>query len=242
MPEATQIKEHPMLFSGEMVRAILDGRKTQTRRVVTFSNSTVLGYTGKTGKMLWDELVWGEEFVDGGCDVFGTGLDNYEYMHVPAVNSDGDDVCYRVRSRIETGDRLWVREAWAPKRDRYGEVLSGEAIYRSEGGDAGLYLKNLGLLVMGHRTGSLQSPWKPSIHMPRWACRLVLEVTAVRAQRVQDISKKDVMAEGCPNYPPISGGRYGWFSDCWDKLNAKRGYPWDANERVWVYDFRRVGE
>ncbi|HNP65942.1 MAG TPA: hypothetical protein PKH39_18585 [Woeseiaceae bacterium] len=83
-------------------------------------------------------------------------------------------------------------------------------------------------------------PWKPSIHMPRKFCRLVLEVKSVRVERLQEISRGDCMSEGCP-FPNMQDGPdpKTWFSDLWNSISAKRA-PWDSNPWVWVVEFERV--
>jgi hypothetical protein len=89
-------------------------------------------------------------------------------------------------------------------------------------------------------------PWRPSIHMPRWASRITLEVVAVRVERVQDITEADARAEGIAAYVEYGGGsvetliqgnRHS-FRELWDSINASRGYGWDANPFVWVVEFQ----
>ena len=104
------------------------------------------------------------------------------------------------------GDRLWVRETWASDD-------STTAYYRADG-----ETYNAGL------------PWRPSIFMPRWASRLTLEITDVRVERVQDISRKDAKDEGVLLN----------FHLLWDAINAERGYSWDSNPWVWAISFQRV--
>jgi hypothetical protein len=137
------------------------------------------------------------------------------------------------------GDRLWVKETWAidaedveTARRRHEDVLLDACpvgpYYRATASD--------------FDESSLR--WRPSIHMPRWASRISLEVTGVRVERLQAISEADAVAEGVhyelgevkpdsPNAHRIS------FSTLWDELNAKRA-PWSSNPWVWVIEFRRV--
>lgn len=181
------MRERPILFSGPMVRAILDGTKTQTRRVAMH---TVCGV--RVARLAYD----------------------------PAP-----DVCacpYGV-----PGDRLWVRETFAP-------FSTGGAVYRA---DKPRFSPGAHEVVGGS--------WHPSIHMPRWASRLSLEVTGVRVERLQDISEADAIAEGCHDSDgaptqELSGTARGAFALLWDDLNADRGYGWDANPWVWVVEFRKV--
>lgn len=185
------MKERPILFSGEMVRAILDGRKTQTRRVLTGD------FDGDFDRDGWPLVTW----PSTGCLTRAT----------PRYGGPGD--------------RLWVRETWgvdAPLDDvrRAYEDVTGGSLGASVYYRADRVHENTGLT------------WKPSIHMPRWASRIILEITNIRVERVQDISQTDVMAEG------TQGKRS--FANLWDSINAARGYGWDANPWVWVVEFRRV--
>ncbi len=197
--------ERPILFTADMVRAILGGRKTQTRRVIQ-------------AKLYDDEHFELDRF------------ERYPDGSYRAVLFDAEGEPYSIRSPYGgPGDRLWVREAWRESGNMQradGRIPSehpgfGEVLYRADGGHTG--------------------PWRPSIHMPRWASRLILEVTGVHVERVQDISYEDVKAEGVPL--PEWNERSLWFRsfrDLWNKINAGRGYGWDENPLVWVVEFRRV--
>jgi hypothetical protein len=214
--------EHPILFTGPMVRAILDGRKTQTRRVVKPQ----------------PEPSWllGCQIQDDPGFAVRVGPD------VPDIPSDGVRSPYGV-----PGDRLWVRETWCPLD--YPEHAADPAkprdtmIHGKRNGIA--YRANCGpdsercRIELGYK-------WRPSIHMPRWASRITLEITRVRVERVQEISTPDAIAEGMAN---DGGGEYAIdgmsvaqvrFMDLWEKLNAKRGFGWDVNPWVWVIEFRTV--
>lgn len=174
--------EKPILFSTEMVRAILDGRKTQTRRVVKPS-------------------------------VFEKGT-NWFW-------NPNENICL---AQYRKGDVLWVRETWA-KDDTY--------YYKADGS-------------CGDRCGK----WKPSIHMPKEAARIWLEVTDVRVERLQEITEEAARAEGITRVEDgkwESEFRLGWFDRpikafraLWDSLNAKRGYGWETNPWVWVIEFERI--
>jgi hypothetical protein len=124
-----------------------------------------------------------------------------------------------------TGDRLWVRETWRVFGGReYEYQQEPRAVqYRADILDAIEYL---------------QAEWRPSIFMPRWACRLVLEVVAVRVERLQDISTKDAIAEGSTIQDHARSKE--WFFTLWDSLNAKRGYGCETNPWVWVIEFQRA--
>jgi len=206
------MKERPILFGGEMVRAILDGRKTQTRRVINPQPE-------------WQ--LTAPRVVDGKW-LFGSVASGY-----------AQDV-WRCPYG-QPGDHLWMRETWAtpgnfdhikPSELGASHFSSTELVYRatSEHGDA-------------------YYTWRPSIFMPRWASRITLEVTGVRAERVQEISEEDAKAEGVtawhPRDPSIvfrpEGSYRNGFHQLWDSINAKRGYAWDSNPWVWVVEFEVVG-
>lgn len=83
--------------------------------------------------------------------------------------------------------------------------------------------------------------WRPSIHMPRWASRITLEITAVRVERLQEISEADVQAEGCTGSPFGKAADAMLFPTLWDSINAKK-HPWESNPWVWVVEFKRVSD
>ena len=112
----------------------------------------------------------------------------------------------------QVGDRLWVRETWKKKLDRYADV-KGAFVYKAN----------------YDRTFE-DAKWKPSIHMPRWASRITLEITEVRVERLNQISADDVTKEGVDNLVT--------FMLLWDRLNKKRGYEWKSNCWVWVITFK----
>lgn len=197
-------KERPILFSGAMVRAILDGRKTQTRRVVK------------------------PQPPAGTREV---GIYHYPSDRDCFYPSDGASIIGAWAQHCpygQPGDRLWVRETWGFNPDFPG--MHSRACYRAD---------------RGHEHDGIR--WHPSIHMPRAACRLVLEVTGARVERLQDIGEADARAEGvtikdhhmngyCAGemLPPSTRA----FHDLWDEINGAGA--WDANPWVWVVEFRRI--
>ena len=207
MSEAA-IKERPILFSGEMVRAILDGRKTQTRRVVK-------ELPGGRGGPVGDHVkFWRKGNEDPGrwcgCD----GLGSLGWVKCP----------FGV-----PGDRLWVRETWHANHTK--EVVH----YRADYGEHDPFREE----TCGEDHSLVGERWRPSIHMPRWASRITLEVTDVRVERLQEITNGEARAEG---FPVDESGTW-WrdrFHSGWDALNAKRGFGWDTNPWVWVVEFKRV--
>lgn len=224
--------EHPVIFNGEMVRAILDGFKTQTRRVVTVPRHK--------GKRCQPYAPWWvvEEGKLWGPDEYG---DWYEKPSPYGVS----------------GDLLWVREK------HYCCEVEGQGIgnmfliYDDEFDGPEPRPKELRPFLEAKRFGA-----RPSIHMPRWASRITLEVKAVRVERVQDINAYDACCEGAlrvptekvePDYferakaaeamnekPPLGPGPLKRFKWLWDSINAEHGYGWKANPWVWVIEFERV--
>lgn len=215
-------KERPILFSAPMVRAILEGRKTQTRRVV---KSSMLGaepfYT--TGKVIHDLPRQPGSWLE------------YRHRRQDEPGFDGSQASYLLRSKYgDVGDRLWVRETWYQAFKR--TETSPGCVYRAD--DNGRDL-NPGWSPNGNGGG-----WRPSIHMPRWASRITLEITGVRVERLQDISEADAAAEGVAFSP------YAWseheapknnvdsFECLWTAINGAES--WAANPWCWVIEFKRV--
>ena len=196
------MSEKPIIFNGEMVRAILDGRKTQTRRLVK----------PQPTPPAWCNHIKPHFLDDGGFGFFDEDID-YKAPYSP-------------------GDHLWVRETWCPVDDTefgHGEWIDYRATPTYES---------------SHPAGWDAAPndpqalkWRPSIHMPRWASRITLEVTGVRVERVQDITEEDAQAEGILFSVPRGGGRRRTFEALWEDI-----YPgsWERNDWVWVIEFRRV--
>lgn len=198
---STTPTERPILFNAPMVRAILAGTKTQTRRVV---------------KPAKDHL-------------FGCQLAPHEI----AGDINRGAFCNSVFGW--PGDRLWVRETWA-----YG--IHAMASARDEDGPFVYAATD----STQHR---LCEKWTPSIHMPRWASRITLEITAVRVEKLQDITEADAMAEGIVSAGDGNGCQLAdtthymatardSYASLWDHINGDNA--WDKNPWVWVVEFKRV--
>lgn len=213
------MRERPILFSGPMVRAILAGTKTQTRRVVK-------------------PQPWASCCIEEGMD--GEAPFVYSALTGDGPGYDVDEVRTPCRCPYGApGDRLWVREAWGigSRTDPWGGYDGIE--YRADEA----WLED-GDLLPCHKVstpddvclGDYRAGWKPSIHMPRWASRITLEITGVRVERLQDISVEDCRAEGGMYDSPVDVRA--WYRDLWESINGPGS--WDANPWVWVVEFRRL--
>ncbi|HCI6403488.1 TPA: hypothetical protein NPO96_003402 [Klebsiella variicola subsp. variicola] len=198
--------ERGMIFNSEMVCAILDGRKTQTRRPIKWKQTrfTEIGEREDGSKWPWSED------AEHACD----------FWHPCPFGA--------------VGDRIWVRETWA----RYNiDQNSHDIAYRAT----------------TPADWPEEGRWRPSIHMPRWASRILLEITNVGVQRLQDISSGDAVREGICQLP--ASGRYCLspgdqyfggashsakevYSWLWSSIYGEES--WKANPWVWVIEFKRV--
>ncbi|MEY0288107.1 hypothetical protein AB7303_03675 [Providencia rettgeri] len=213
------MKERGIIFNSEMVRAILDGRKTQTRRIINPQPEL----TQKSG------FKW-----KGG--LFGAGSDDRETNR---------NFAHKKCPLGKVGDRLWIRETWMPDAPRDGTW-----------GDIEFYgCKDSKLSMIPERfrkpehcihraswKGSELVGWTPSIHMPRWASRITLEITDVRVERLQEASDDDFKAEGYPLERELTGGStdaFCWFRHLWDSV-SKPDCNFESNPWVWVIEFKKV--
>lgn len=200
--------ERPILFSGSMVRAILEGRKTQTRRIVKHEIPQNLTHVRRLTNTNGDE-----------------GAVITEHPDMRAGQLAASVWC----PYGKPGDRLWVRETH---------------LIRGAGAVADYRADFDHLDAVGH--GALYGGWCPSIHMPRWASRITLEVVAVRVERLQDISREDAAAEGVcianEAYRFRGYGIHRWpeqnFETLWNLINGPGS--WDANPWVWVVEFKVI--
>ena len=220
--------EKPIIFNSEMVRAILDGRKTQTRRIIKPqpiwekkqpNSLKAAGWKWKTKKVGLSAWVEIDKFL---CELT-------QYCPYGKV-----------------GDTLWMRENMRTlvcqshnKTWEYGEFeieyIADKTIIRCPDEHEEWWRHNW------HIRPAITIP---SIHMPKWAARIFLEITNIRVERVQDIIHKDMRAEGVNGIycgPGLQDFSYEKpFMNLWNSLNAKRGYGWDKNPFVWIIEFKRV--
>lgn len=216
------MSDHPILYSGPMIRALLEGRKTQTRRVVKPQPPVGHVYVGR--------VLCSTHRADEGKWTWA--------VEQAAMLRDA----HRVRCPYgQPGDLLWVRETFRGARGYDGMPPSkwgNKPIWYSADGDPD-----------AQRWWHLSDRGKPGIHMPRWASRLTLRITDVRVERLQNISEADAIAEGIsPKWEPGCSGRLmeaiGGFSfrpaasayaDLWESINGPGS--WDANPWVWAISF-----
>ena len=243
--------ELSIIFCGDMVRAILEGRKTQTRRIVKMRVNGMTYYPGPVAGFHYDAAyqTWqphmaahSDKDVDAGAVA---GLDEWKCPY-------------------PVGRRLWVRENWRVASINHSissaqfytiQFRAGFGVLPHPQPDQSRFMDyTLGDWITNKgETGCLFGRWRPSIFMPRWASRISLEITDVRVERVQDISEADARAEGVntipymlpgeENYPPIGLTSIPqWrFRNLWDSLNSERGQGWAENPWVYASTFRRAG-
>ncbi|MFT0733813.1 hypothetical protein [Ralstonia wenshanensis] len=222
-------KERPILFSGEMVRAILDGRKTQTRRALRVQppaqTVSVRTYHHPDPRTHF----WAADRSDSLLD-----------WAQPCPYGD-------------VGDRLWVRETWQHSNHPFGPYESSCMVFHRAD-----YLDDPLGPDLERSADGIRRQWRPSIHMPRSACRLVLEIIGVRVERLQDISGDDAVCEGIEAQRSAFGTAWrcytsahpagSWYPEgkgtapilsygsLWEKINGAA--TWAANPWVWVVEFK----
>ncbi|MBA3175160.1 hypothetical protein CBX59_001755 [Salmonella enterica] len=224
------MKERGMIFNAEMVRAIIEGRKTQTRRPV-------------------------KSVRPDNCLTIHPETATRNGVHTHVMDAPKHGLCpFGV-----VGDRIWVRETWATLGNEDGccvdwddELCKGDEksaarIYRASceqrPGDYGLWSIPDNADWKPHTENQkFEGAWRPSIHMPRWASRLTLEITGVRVERLNAISEEDAQAEGVQSAcyeitPPEAAYRVG-FGEVWRGIYGEES--WAANPWVWVIKFKRV--
>jgi len=239
------MKERPMIFSGEMVRAILDGRKTMTRRVVKPQpDLSVL-------KPEYRDL----QFEFRRMPVLGPTHIPSEWGFCAKHDKPNCVPIYGYRCPYgQPGDRLWVKETLEKRRLNGITLADGRKI---PGGSFAFYRADGKQCLVGGPGINEGIGWEwekdvlSSIFMPRFASRIMLEITDVRVERLQDISREDAKKEGF--WPSDLNGLESWngklygnanlaFEACWDSINGKKpGRSWADNPWVWVISFKRIG-
>ncbi|ENG1126333.1 hypothetical protein ABS555_002608 [Salmonella enterica subsp. enterica serovar Newport] len=222
------MKERGMIFNGEMVRAILEGRKAQTRRPFNWRRQPAMEMAERDDGSLWP---WAEDCERGGDIWFACPFG-------------------------EVGDRVWVRETWQAIHDDVDEFghVEERTYAPSIPKEKDRYWHTVYAEHFGDESREDRGfPWRPAIHMPRWASRITLEITDVRVERLHSISERDALREGLFQLP--ASGRYCLqpgmqyfgmashsakevYSWLWASIYGEES--WAANPWVWVIEFKRV--
>jgi len=219
-----------------MVRAIIDGRKTQTRRVVTPHNSLVNG-TGDGIRKIWPWLDWNTAWTDPGPSPAGNPGPCWKAYYRHPDYGDEPPV-FRIYPRVEEGDTLWIKETFCTVDDR---EFGGEqwVDYRATPQDGHAEAPG-GWHAVEPRDRLLK--WRPSIFMRREFSRLDLDVLDVRGHRIQEITEAEALAEGVGHAATRDCKRPG-FARLWDSINGKKpGRSWPENPPVWAYAFKTSPE
>jgi len=220
MSVEAKISEKPILFSGPMVRAILDGRKTMTRRVVKGpipDGATSCGVFSTSDKTLNGR--W--QFLDGDPE----DADSWGWIGEEFACPYG-----------KPGDRLWIKTGYTTRYD----PERNETHWKTEGGWITTHGQAMSKTGKPKRDGG-----HPGMFMPKWLSqefRLpILEITDIRAERLREITEEDAIAEGaqCAGFPASLSNR-GAFINLWEKLNGPRGFGWLQNPWVWVVSFKKL--
>ncbi|HBS1256010.1 TPA: hypothetical protein MAB65_003018 [Klebsiella pneumoniae] len=213
------MKERGMIFNAEMVRAILDGRKTQTRRIIKWKQTrfTEIGEREDGSKWPWSED------AEHACD----------FWHPCPFGA--------------VGDRIWVREAFRV-HSRATDVAT--LVYKASERNSWTEQTHRVPVAVCNKPATPEK-WTPSLHMPRWASRILLEITGVRVERLNAISEEDARAEGiidggclncgepepcgCANPEPDATDAFAYL---WQSIYGQEN--WNADPWVWVIEFKRV--
>ena len=250
-------RELPIIFNTEMTEALLDSRKTQTRRPLKFQPATF-------NQERYEPLIMSPN--ESGCNNTAAFLHNKHGDHKGHLqrywnkwtvdcdpSEDSDRYRYSVKSPYQIGDILYVRETWqyydwsedgdpcikykAGGHMKYHLIEDEETAIKIQE-TVWPYLSREENYTKNNRACDYK--WRPSIHMPKWAARIHLRVTNVRIERVQDISKKDAIAEGVYTEQMCADAGLTWmfkprrqFLDIWKKIYGTV----NENPYVWVYDF-----
>ncbi|MDH2123005.1 hypothetical protein N5J75_07265 [Pantoea brenneri] len=222
------MRECPIIFNADMVRAVLDGRKTQTRRIMKVQpdspNFGLLRITDSTKRADIGKYHWAESN--------GTGTHTRSALFSCPFGA--------------VGDRLWVRETFRV-HSRATDVAT--LVYKASEQQSWTQQTHRVPIEKCHKPAVVDK-WTPSIHMPRWASRITLEITGVRVEQLQDISEADALAEGVTPEPCDHARRSceeigccgdtakGEFGALWQSIYGEES--WQANPWVWVIEFKRV--
>ncbi|HBQ2177152.1 TPA: hypothetical protein MIS30_16325 [Klebsiella pneumoniae] len=223
------MKERGMIFNSEMVRALLDGRKTQTRREVNLNLDIACLATTYD----WATSLAANHYQALTEEQIQQKAESLRGVIHPVILGNGQMVSI-ICPYGKPGDRIWVRETFCPVDDiQYG-------------GEKWVDYRATPKFEASHPAGWDSAPndaealkWRPSIHMPRWASRILLEITGVRVERLKSISDGDAIREGCSTADMKSGDCVAdVFARLWASIYGSDS--WNANPWVWVIEFKRV--
>ena len=220
------MRELPILFSGPMVAALLN-TKPNAWPAEPIDES-------KAFKWMTRRTIKDKDIING----FDIDVDGSVIAYIDQAT--GDSYPPTVKARYQPGDRLWVRETW--KGIKYNN-MDGDLSYGVEFKDGSQKHFDFDDNERFHQFGkfALKEGWQSSLFMPKEAARIWLEVMGVRVERLQEITYDDCLREGMWNCG-TDVNTLAAFQDLWQNLNAKRGFGWNANPYVWVYELKRVEE
>jgi len=212
--EGGKMKESPILFSTQMIRAILEERKTKTRRIIKPQFNRVLQFAIKN--------------------------DHYSIL-TNLLFRYADDWIKCPYGK--PGDRLWVRETWNVYDVSYDDYIGGNEIGYPYKIIPKQKPEKCSLSYAADNRD--EGPFRPSIHMPRWASRITLEIINIHTEKLQDITPEDCQAEGIIYdleawHMGFTKGMRTAFLKLWNSLNEDRGFGWDVNPFVWVIEFKKL--
>lgn len=212
------MKEHPIIFNSESVRAIRDGRKTMTRRVIKLKRFPYHGVF-ENGNFVDEEIVYKCPFNVGDRiwvrETYAIET-NFDLFECDPPFKDGRPVKWE---KYFDDRKYWNQPHYAAS-DPLPELVNEDCPFEKCA-----------------ENGCCQH-WTSPLFMPRWASRITLEITGIKVEMLQDITVEDCLKEG--SYMPTDIDDEGGFINLWNSINAKRGYGWDKNPFVWAYEFKKI--
>ncbi|WP_314413750.1 hypothetical protein [Pantoea septica] len=222
------MRERPILLNGDMVRAVLNGSKTQTRRIMKVQPSA--DFSPMNMELETDFTArW---YTPGVVDKHGYLQPAKKQVFGVASEDEGYTCPFGA-----VGDRLWVRETFRV-HSRATDVAT--LVYKASERQSWTEQTHRVPVSVCNKPAVIEK-WTPSIHMPRWASRITLEITGVRVERLASVSNDDARAEGYPAERAADGGNsdpWLWFRDLWDGIYPEQSFK--VNPWVWVIEFKRV--
>ncbi|KME79952.1 hypothetical protein SM12_02591 [Klebsiella pneumoniae] len=220
--------ERGMIFNADMVRAILDGRKTQTRREVKLN----LDIASLATTYDWATSLAANHYQGLTEEQIQQKAESLRGVIHPVILGNGQMVSI-ICPHGKPGDRIWVREAFRV-HSRATDVAT--LVYKASERNSWTEQTHRVPVAVCNKPATPEK-WTPSLHMPRWASRILLEITGVRVERLRSMSQDDARAEGViAASGPMEAGLA--FRELWDSIYGEES--WKANPWVWVIEFKRV--